>query len=71
MSGLGEEFPGGVTGINVDATGPEGREAVKALGFRSHGIAIRDRKGEVLWTQADHDVNINDVRAALRTLREP
>lgn len=72
MSGLGEEFPDGrVVGKNVDATGPEGREAVQALGFRAHGLAIRDGQGNVLWKQADHDVNINDVRAALRKLRAP
>ena len=68
MSGLEQEFPGKVRGLNVDATTPEANTACQELGFSSHGIVIRSSAGEVLWTQPDHDVNIDDVRAQLKQL---
>ena len=68
MSGLEQEFPGKVRGLNVDATTPEANSACQELGFNSHGIVIRSSTGEVLWTQPDHDVNIDDVRAQLKQL---
>ena len=70
MSGLEQEFPGRVRGFNVDATTPEGMSACAELGFKSHGIVIRSSSGEVLWTQPDHDVTMDDVRAQLRGLLE-
>jgi hypothetical protein len=68
VSGLEQEFPGQVRGLNVDATTPESNRACEELGFNSHGIVIRSGSGEVLWTQPDHDVNIDDVRAQLEHL---
>ena len=66
VSGLENEFaPGKVQARNVDCQGPEGREAVQQLGFQSHGIALRDRAGTVLFKQADHSVHIEDVRKAV------
>lgn len=66
VSGLEGEFPGRVNASNADAMTPKGREAVEALGFRNHGLVIRSATGEVLWKQPDHEVNIEDVREALR-----
>ncbi len=71
MSGFEREFAGRVVGKNVDATIAESKPIVKALGFESHGVVVRSSDGKVLWTQADHDVRIEDVRAALRRLLEP
>ena len=68
MSGLAQEFPGRVVASNVDATTPGNRKVVQSLGFQSHGLVIRSRKGDVLWKQADHDVKVEDARAALREL---
>lgn len=68
MSGLESEFPGRVRARNVDATTPEAQAVVRELGFRAHGIVIRSPQGEVLWTQPDHDVRLDDVRAKLREL---
>lgn len=68
MSGLEEEFPGAVVGLNVDAFSPEGVEAVEALGFENHGIVIRDADGDAVWKQPDHEVDIEAVRAALSEL---
>lgn len=68
MSGLEKEFPERVVGLNVDAFSPEGVEAVRALGFDNHGIVIRDPAGSALWKQADHEVDIEAVRGALRDL---
>lgn len=68
MSGLEKEFEGRAIGLNVDATTPESKKAVKDLGFQTHGVAIRSPEGKVLWKQADHDVNMDDVRKALKDL---
>lgn len=70
MSGLESEFPGAVRGENVDCTTPKGLAAVQELGFESHGIAIRNLAGEVLWKQADHTVDMAHVRNALQGLLE-
>ena len=66
MSGLSEEFPGKVKSENVDATTPEAVKAIKKLGFKNHGLVIRAQNGKVLWKEPDHQVKIEDVRAALR-----
>jgi hypothetical protein len=68
VSGLAQEFPGKVTGENVDARSPEGAAAVKELGFQSHGLVIRSADGKVLWKQPDHTVRVDDVREELRRL---
>ena len=61
-----EEFPGKVKAENVDATTPEAAKAIKELGFKNHGLVVRDQNGRALWKQPDHQVKIEDVRAALR-----
>ena len=66
MSGLEKEFEGRAVGRNVDATTPEAKKAIQPLGFETHGLAIRSPEGKVLWKQADHDVNMDDVRKALK-----
>jgi hypothetical protein len=68
VSGLKQEFPGKVTPHNVDATLPEARESIRALGFKSHGIVIRSTDGAELWKQADHTVRMESVREALREI---
>lgn len=68
MSGLEKEFPGRVKAQNADATTAENRKIVKSLGFQTHGLVIRSSDGKVLWKQPDHDVKMEDVRAAIRKL---
>ena len=68
VSGLKQEFPGKVTPHNIDATQPEARESIKALGFKSHGLVIRSKEGTTLWKQADHSVRIESVREALHEI---
>jgi hypothetical protein len=68
VSGLEQEFPGKVTAHNVDATTPQSREAVQGLGFKSHGIVIRTADGKVLWKQADHSVQMEDVKKAIHEI---
>jgi hypothetical protein len=68
VSGLEKEFPGKVTAQNLDATTPENQKIVKSLGFQNHGLVIRSSDGKVLWKQPDHDVKIEDVRAAIQKL---
>ena len=68
MSGLEQEFAGQVRAVNADATTPEANAACAELGFNNHGIVIRSSDGRVLWTQPDHKVNMDDVRAQLTRL---
>jgi hypothetical protein len=69
VSGLEREFPG-VQARNEDATTPEGRAAVEALGFQTHGLVIRSADGKVLWKQPDHEAKIEDARAEISRLRK-
>jgi len=68
VSGLEQEFPGKVTAHNVDATTPEAREAIRDLGFKSHGIVIRSTDGKVLWKEPDHTVQMENVKKALHEI---
>lgn len=68
VSGLEQEYPGDVQAVNVDATTADAAGICKTLGFENHGLVIRSGKGEVLWTQADHEVDMSDVRAKLEEL---
>ncbi|HEV2065099.1 MAG TPA: hypothetical protein VGS00_11185 [Thermoanaerobaculia bacterium] len=68
MSGLEKEFNGRVKGQNVDATTPESKKVIKDLGFQTHGLVIRSPEGKVLWKQKDHDVQMDDVRSALKEM---
>ena len=68
VSGLEQEFPGKVTAHNVDATTPQAREAIRDLGFKSHGIVIRTADGKVLWKQADHTVQMESVKKAIHEI---
>ena len=68
VSGLEKEFPGKVTAKNVDVTEPGARDAIQGLGFKSHGLVIRDMAGKVLWTEPDHRVQMEDVRDALHKI---
>jgi len=68
VSGFEQEFPGRVKTFNVDATTSTSQQAVRFLGFDSHGLVIHSSTDEVLWKQADHYVNVNDARKALSGL---
>jgi hypothetical protein len=65
VSGLEEEFPGRVVALNIDATTEEMKPLMKDFGFKNHGMVIRSEEGEVMWTQPDHSVKLEDVRLAL------
>ncbi|MDP6932563.1 MAG: hypothetical protein QGG40_06575 [Myxococcota bacterium] len=71
MSGFEQEFPEQVRIANIDATTPESKTAVAALGFQSHGLVVRSAGGEELFKQADHSVNVDEVRAALQGMSSP
>lgn len=70
MSGFETEFPGKVVASNLDATTPEAVEAIRSLGFKNHGLVIRSGDGEVLWSQPDHEVDVDAARKALKELVE-
>jgi len=68
VSGLEQEFPGKVKAENVDASTEESRKAVKELGFKNHGLVVRDAKGKVLHLQPDHSVDIDAARKAIQEI---
>jgi hypothetical protein len=68
VSGLEKEFPGEVRARNVSARKAESQKVIKEAGFKTHGLIIRNAKGEIVWKQADHTVKMDDVRAAIRKL---
>jgi len=68
VSGLEQEFEGKVVAANVDATTAETKEICKQLGFQNHGLVVRDPGGEVLWSQPDHQVVVDDAREAIEGL---
>jgi hypothetical protein len=65
---LEQDFPGKVKAQNLDATTPENKKIVKDLGFQSHGLVIRSAEGKTLWKRPDHDVQIEEVRKAMKDL---
>ena len=71
VSGLEMEFPGMVKAQNVDASTPEAKKAIQALGFRSHGLVVRSADGKVVHKQSDHTVNLEDARKAIAEILQP
>jgi len=65
---LEQEFEGRVVAENVDAMTPETEKICKDLGFQNHGLVVRAADGEVLWSQPDHEVVIDDARKAIEGL---
>ncbi len=68
VSGLEQEFPGKVKAANVDASTDAAKKAIQELGFKSHGLVIRDAQGKAVFKQADHTVNLDETRKALEEL---
>jgi hypothetical protein len=68
VSGLEQDFPGKVKAENVDASGEEARKAIKELGFKNHGLVVRDAKGKVLHKEPDHTVDMDAVKKAIQEI---
>ncbi len=68
VSGLEQEFPGKVKAVNVDASTEPAKKAIQELGFKSHGLVIRDAQGKPVFKQPDHTVSMDDARKALADL---
>ncbi|HKQ19628.1 MAG TPA: hypothetical protein VJW75_07780 [Candidatus Eisenbacteria bacterium] len=66
VSGLEQAFPGKVTARNVDASTPDARKAIKELGFKSHGLVVKSRDGQIVMKQPDHSVDVEAVKTTLR-----
>ena len=65
VSGLPSEFGSKVRVSTVEHLAPGAQEQIHALGFESHGLVIR-RGDRVVFKAADHRVQVEDVRTALR-----
>ena len=70
VSGLEKEFPGKLKTENLNAREPDSQKVIKAQGFATHGLLIRNAKDKVVWKQADHKVKMAAVRAEIRKLLE-
>lgn len=70
MSEFDKHYGERIVTRNIDATTPESAAICQSLGFKNHGLVIRDSTGKTLWSQPDHAVVIEDVRAALDSLLE-
>jgi hypothetical protein len=68
VSGLEQEFPGDVKAENLNAKDRDSQKVIKAAGFKTHGLVIRNSRKKIVWKQADHTVKIDDVRAEIRKL---
>jgi len=68
VSGLEQEFPGKVKAANVDASTELAKKAIQELGFKTHGLVIRDAEGKAVFKQPDHTVSLDDARRALADL---
>ncbi|PYQ62511.1 MAG: hypothetical protein DMF58_01520 [Acidobacteria bacterium] len=68
VSGLEKEFPGDVKTKNLNAKKSRSQRVIKEAGFQTHGLIIRNAKGEIVWKQADHTVRMDEVREAIRKL---
>lgn len=63
---LEQDFPGKVKVESLDATSPEGSKMAKRLGFKEHGLVIRDYRGAVLWKGTDHKLKMDEVRQEIK-----
>lgn len=63
---LEKDFPGRVEVESLDATSPEGAKMAKRLGFKEHGLVIRDHRGAVLWKGTDHKLKMEEVREEIQ-----
>lgn len=66
MNGLEKEYEGQLTCEIKDATDDAGKAAVKALGFKNHGLVIYDAKTENLLSKIDgHIISEEEIRKAV------
>lgn len=68
VSGLEKEYEGKVKALNVDASTAVAKKEIQELGFKSHGLVIRDARGKAVFKQPDHSVNLDEARRALEEL---
>ena len=66
VAALETDFPGRVEVESLDATSPEGSKMAKRLGFKEHGLVIRDHRGAVLWKGTDHKLKMEEVRQEIQ-----
>lgn len=67
MSELGETHQDKVTVEHYDATIEPHKNKQQGYGFQSHGLLIQNKTGDIVFKQADHAVNENEVKAFVET----
>ncbi len=70
IAALAEDFPGRVEVTHAETTTEEAQEDVQRLEFREEGLVVRDHRGAVIVKQADHGINVDEVRTALQAYFE-
>jgi len=67
--GLAKEYGDGVQVDIENATTPENREKIQTeFGFKTHGLVIYDKDGEVKETLDGHDLQEPQIRLALQNV---
>lgn len=66
MSELDKQYGEKLATEALDATTPENRAKQGDFGFQSHGLLIRNKAGDIVFKQADHAVNKDDVAAYVK-----
>ena len=71
MNGLGNEYKGRVNVSIENAQSPENADRIhKEFGFRSHGLVIYGKNGQVAQKLDGHNMDEATIRAALETVLE-
>lgn len=69
MNGLGNEYKGRVNVAIENATSPENANRIHSeFGFRSHGLVIYGKNGQVAQKLDGHNLDEPTIRAALETV---
>lgn len=69
VNGLGNEYKGRVNVAIENATSPENANRIHSeFGFRSHGLVIYGKNGQIAQKIDGHNMDEATIRAALETV---
>lgn len=69
MNGLGNEYKGRVNVAIENASSPENANRIHSeFGFRSHGLVIYGKNGQIAQKIDGHNMDEATIRAALETV---
>ena len=69
MNGLGNEYKGRVNVAIENASSPENANRIHSeFGFRSHGLVIYGKNGQIAQKMDGHNMDEATIRAALQSV---